>query len=53
MKKLLFNLMLLGTSAFASPFAEVAEKDIIPAKDGFYSCYLYDEEDRFVSSMGW
>lgn len=53
MKKSLFSVTLLSTSVFASPFAEVSSDNIIPAKDGFYGCYLYDEKDRFVSSVGW
>lgn len=52
-KKLIFSLILLNISTFASPFAEITEKEIIPAKDGFYGCYLYDDKDHFVSSMGW
>lgn len=53
MKKLIFSLIMFNTSAFANLFAEISEQEIIPAKDGFYSCYLYDDKARFVSSVGW
>lgn len=53
MKKLLLSLMLLSTSVFASPFAEITQQEIMPDKDGFYGCDLHDDKNRFVSSVGW
>lgn len=57
MKYLIVLLLVLSQISFASSFAELNDTELLPANDGFYSCYIYDDkvspegEYKIIGSM--
>lgn len=57
MKYLIVLLLVLSQISVASPFAELNDTELLPANDGFYSCYIYDNkanpegEYKIIGSM--
>lgn len=50
MKYLIVLLLVLSQISFASPFAELNDRELLPANDGFYGCYIYDNH-KIIGSM--
>ena len=50
MKKLSLILLLFSHIAFANGFNELSENELLPANDGYYGCYIYDDH-KIISSM--
>ncbi|MDO4426790.1 MAG: hypothetical protein Q4B88_01530 [Moraxella sp.] len=50
MKKLGLILLLFSHIAFANAFNELNESELLPANDGYYGCYIYDNH-KIIGSM--
>lgn len=50
MKYLIVLLLVLSQISFASPFAELNDRELLPANDGFYGCYIYNNH-KIIGSM--